>query len=332
MLERPKSWSSPAEAAAVGLAMRKAGDLVGAATVFVAAAEQFPDHADPFHHPFFAKEAFRTMLLQGRRAEALTLREAWEKRTGKRAVWSPILLARHLVQYGTREQAVAAWRAALEVEPRHPEGLAYVAANADIPPPPPAADLVPRMSPAERDLLLATSRSRPRIVEFGCGGSTLALARNGAERIDSVESDRGWVDKLAGVPEMAHLIQTGRVGLHHADIGPVGEWGTPTDTTGIRRWPDYSSAVWSRPEARLASLVLVDGRFRVACALGASLLAQEDCLIAFHDFADRPNYHVVLEFLEPVAVAETLSVFARKPGVETGNLLRAYLKHAFLPG
>ena len=67
-------------------------------------------------------------------------------------------------------------------------------------------------------------------------------------------------------------------------------------------------------------------------SLEACLLGGEDCRIAFHDFADRPNYHVVLDYLTPVAEAETLSVFARKRDLDQGDLLRAVMKHVFLPG
>jgi hypothetical protein len=329
--ERPPAVADEQDLTKEAFRLRRSGDLAGAARAFAEGAERFPTALDSFRHPLFVKEAFRTLLEMQRLDEATALRDAWE-RTHGRTGWSRVLLARHLAKTGMTEEAVAAWRAALELEPGSGEALAYIAANAPPEPEAPASDLVPRMSPAELALLLATSRSRRRIIEFGCGGSTLALARSGAERIDSVESDRGWIDRLAAVPEMRNLVQAGRVGLHHVDIGPVGAWGTPTDQSGIRRWPSYALDIWQPPESRQVSLVLVDGRFRVACALAACLLGGEDCRIAFHDFADRPNYHVVLDYLTPVAEAETLSVFARKRDLDQGDLLRAVMKHVFLPG
>lgn len=329
----PKAaWGNAAEALKVGEGRRKAGDLAGAADVFLAADALFPEAEDRYRHPLFVKEAFRTLLELGALEKAVKIRDDWEARKGP-ANWSRILLARHLARVGTKEQAVAAWRAALEVEPAHREGLAYIEANA--PPPPPAAaaksDLVPRMSAAELKLLLTTSRNRRRIIEFGCGGSTLALARNGAERIDSVESDKAWVDRLKEVPEIAELVSAGRVILHHVDVGPVGPWGTPTDSRAMRRWPAYWMDIWQSPDSKGTSLVLVDGRFRVACALAACLFSDDDCLIALHDYADRPSYHVVLDFLSPIAAAETLTVFTKRRDVETGNLLHALLRHAFNP-
>lgn len=314
-------------------ALRRAGDLAGSARAFAEGAERFPAAVDAFRHPLFVKEAFRTLLEMERLQEAAALRDARERAHG-RTGWSRVLMARHLARKEGREaEALAAWRAAFELEPANGEAMAYIAAHAPSPegesaPP----ELLPRMSSAEQSLLLATARSRRWIIEFGCGGSTLALARNGAERIDSVESDRAWVERLKTVPEMGSLIAAGRVGLHYADIGPVGAWGTPTDASGIRRWPAYALDIWQSPESRRVSLVLVDGRFRVACALGACLLGGEDCRIAFHDFADRPNYHVVLDFLTPVAEAETLSIFARRRDIDSGALLRAVTKYVFLPG
>ncbi len=322
------TWAAAPEAAEVGFRLRKAGDLEGATSVFIAASEQFPGEHDRFGHPLFAKEAFRTLLEQGAVPRALEFREQWEA-TGRSGGWSNVILARHLTRFGTKEEATAAWRCALEAEPNHGEALAYLKANEATQSNTVPSDMVPRMTADELTLLLATTRERRRIVEFGCGGSTLALARNGAERIDSVESDPAWVAGLKAVPEMSALIAAGRVGIHHADIGPVGPWGAPADHKTVRRWSAYWMDIWQTVDPRSVSFVLVDGRFRVACALAACLLCDDDCLIGIHDYRDRPSYHVVLDHLVPVAEAETLSIFAKRRDLDTSRLLRALLHHAF---
>lgn len=54
----------------------------------------------------------------------------------------------------------------------------------------------------------------------------------------------------------------------------------------------------SREEQDSIDLVLIDGRFRVACCLKCYDIIKDNCLIAFDDFLDRPHYHIVLEYFD----------------------------------
>lgn len=47
-------------------------------------------------------------------------------------------------------------------------------------------------------------------------------------------------------------------------------------------------------------LVFIDGRFRVACCLKCYDVIKDECLIAFDDFLNRPEYHVVLNYFDIV--------------------------------
>ena len=51
-------------------------------------------------------------------------------------------------------------------------------------------------------------------------------------------------------------------------------------------------------EQKKIDFILIDGRFRVACCLKLFDCIQENCMIAFDDFLNRPQYHVVLEFFD----------------------------------
>ena len=44
-------------------------------------------------------------------------------------------------------------------------------------------------------------------------------------------------------------------------------------------------------------MVLIDGRFRVACFLFSLLNAKKDSIIIFDDYMNRSEYHVVEEVL-----------------------------------
>jgi hypothetical protein len=70
---------------------------------------------------------------------------------------------------------------------------------------------------------------------------------------------------------LANLERYGQFSIHGVDIGEVGAWGYPTNSTNSRTWPSYSESILKYGHE--ADLVLVDGRFRVACALYAVLLS-----------------------------------------------------------
>ena len=130
--------------------------------------------------------------------------------------------------------------------------------------------------------------------EFGMGGSTLEAARCGFEHMVSVDSDRRWVDSVRAHPEIAPAIAQGRLAALHGDVGPTREWGNPLDDSQARRWPRYIQAQWSEwvRRGRQPDLILVDGRFRVACALSALLARDGDAAplrVMVHDMQLRPD-------------------------------------------
>lgn len=44
--------------------------------------------------------------------------------------------------------------------------------------------------------------------------------------------------------------------------------------------------------------MFIDGRFRVACCLKSFDVIDNECYIAFDDFLDRPQYHIVLDYYD----------------------------------
>jgi len=67
--------------------------------------------------------------------------------------------------------------------------------------------------------------------------------------------------------------------------------------------------------------VLVDGRFRIACALQAALRVRNDCKILIHDFWNRPRYHILLDYLTLSERVDSLGVFQVTQPRETTRLL-----------
>lgn len=139
-------------------------------------------------------------------------------------------------------------------------------------------------------------------LEYGAGGSTVLAAEMGVSTIYSVESDRGFLDAVKGaVCETASSVE---LIDHHVDIGATAEWGNPKDSSQAANWPLYASSIWSKIlelDSRQPDLVLIDGRFRVACFLATLHFAKPGTTILFDDYHDRQHYHVVEKYLKPIA-------------------------------
>jgi hypothetical protein len=176
-----------------------------------------------------------------------------------------------------------------------------------------------RVSEDEKALFATLLAPAASYVEFGCGGSTVFALSHMHGQVISQDSSREWLDTVAAECTAQQL---GNPTLIFADIGPTGEWGRPVDEECRDRWPAYSRDIWQHVGAELADLYLVDGRFRIACFLEVLLHCRQDALIMFHDFAPRPEYHIVKEFAREIARASTLSVFVRRESFHHERLFK----------
>ena len=193
----------------------------------------------------------------------------------------------------------------------------------------PANNLPPlaaAMTGAEQALLRAAASGAPAMVEFGCGGSTAILLEVG-QRLLSVDSDAAWLARVAA-PQAA-AIAGGRLLQHHADIGPLGDWGWPLHPPSAQQAQAYWHAPWQRMPS--ADLVLVDGRFRIACALAAHARLTPDGLLAIHDYWSRRAYQEALgDFFETIGAAGTMALLKPRP-VEASAIAQALERHAADP-
>src|SRR5579871_3097012 len=146
-------------------------------------------------------------------------------------------------------------------------------------------------------------------LEYGSGGSTV-FANQRVKVLVSVDSDPHFLAAVARRLDADNAANRARrpaaASLIHADIGLTTDWGMPAFTRHtrrrVRRWADYPAAPWRylRSISRQPDLILVDGRFRVACVL-ESLLNLEplsQCQILLDDYISRPHYHIVERLCE----------------------------------
>ena len=150
---------------------------------------------------------------------------------------------------------------------------------------PPPGD-TPLFDPEGIEVFGAELAKATSYLEFGSGGSTVLVDRAGIPGV-SVESDAIYAAAVRS------RLKGGRVRIVSPDIGLTGEWGTPLFRNHAK-WRRYIEAPF--PIEPFPNFILVDGRFRVACALQAAKYAHEAGVLAtlmFDDYTPRPHYHVV---------------------------------------
>lgn len=161
------------------------------------------------------------------------------------------------------------------------------------------------------EMLRAAYAGAGVVLEYGSGGSSFVAMEAGARKLFTVESDADWAKRIA---ESLSAAYPGRAAhVHHVDIGPTTDWGRPADSSGFAAYPDYATTVWDHPEFEMPDVVLIDGRFRVACFLTVMLRATTPVTVLFDDYHTRPEYHWIEEFGAPVDRARRMARFEVVP-------------------
>lgn len=166
-------------------------------------------------------------------------------------------------------------------------------------------------------------------LEYGSGGSTFAALRNSnITKLFSVESDLSFLSRLSEDAEILRNIDNGRATLRWADVGETGEWGGPKTSCKRYLWPSYSlfpHLVGYKPD-----IVLVDGRFRVACVLACVANAPNSTILV-HDYAERYNYRVIEQFVNCITIVDTLLVCTPKKTYSSSVYSSVMNRYAFEP-
>lgn len=167
-------------------------------------------------------------------------------------------------------------------------------------------------------------------LEFGSGASTLVASSLGPTVV-SVESDPAFLSAVQRSISAQHTSVASDVNLIHGDIGRTGPWGKPIFPSFPRpgRWLNYPLAPWAYLGSEFsADVVLVDGRFRVACALAVALYQDgDDWLLLVDDYVARPEYRILESYMSLVKRFGRMAEFRPRRTVDRLVLERALRAH-----
>jgi hypothetical protein len=170
----------------------------------------------------------------------------------------------------------------------------------------------PFMEPNETEMFTRYLKRATHYFEWGCGGSTFYAATfPSIQTILSIENDVKWsLDVQTNVP---------RAMVKYINTGPVNPGGGPKDEMRKSKWHEYYNAIKSRHVD--PDLVLVDGRWRVACALTVTLECPS-AVVLVHDYSNRPSYHILNSYFDTIEETETLVAFRAKPDIDHVEVLQ----------
>lgn len=157
--------------------------------------------------------------------------------------------------------------------------------------------------------------------EYGLGGSTFqAFKRKNIKKIYTVESDKKWIDKLykTSIPKDDDRLKIIYVDFK-LDIKPKIKFGYPGKKSTYNDWIKYTRAFskLSEDQRKKIDTILIDGRFRVACALNLYSKIFDNTTILFDDFFNRKYYHVILKYYDIVKkVDNRMAVLKKKPNIK----------------
>lgn len=188
-----------------------------------------------------------------------------------------------------------------------------------------------------------------RYFEWGSGGSTEAAAYAARGRrgpvfstpgdrvlqVVSVDSSEAWFDELRRDSELIRLAELeGRLSFVYADVGETEEFGNPADweTTSPGEQAKKAKTYVEAPIDNAGGdfdVVLVDGRWRLACGLSALRHLTSSAIVMVHDYFDkdlgtpsgRDGYSDLLSWYDVVGQARELVIL--KPKAEALEQARA---------
>ncbi|MHA6261920.1 hypothetical protein ACXYMO_01860 [Arenibacterium sp. CAU 1754] len=187
------------------------------------------------------------------------------------------------------------------------------------------------MPEAEAAHLRAVYARADVILEYGSGGSTALAAEMPGKAITSVESDRAWKRMMDGWFAENPPAKGTSVDMIHADIGPTKDWGQPADDRGWKRYARYPLAVWQRDGFVHPDVVLVDGRFRIGCALATAFSITRPVTLLFDDYANRARHHQVEEFIGTPNLIGRMGEFQITPTSIPANKLLQIIRFMLRP-
>lgn len=172
------------------------------------------------------------------------------------------------------------------------------------------------------DLLRDALSDANVFLEYGSGTSTEFVVGHFGCQVRSIETDPEYADKVRQkVGTEAEIV--------HIDIGPIGSWGYPLTYSHANMFDSYFDAGFAGGFS--PDVVLIDGRFRIACFLTSLLRTAPGTRIVFDDYTVRGRYHIVENFVKPNKQNSRQALFITPESIDEAEIRESIQRFAMVP-
>lgn len=151
-------------------------------------------------------------------------------------------------------------------------------------------DRQPLFPVEERELFESLLETTDHYLEFGGGSSTISALSSGIARVTTLDSDGALLTTLQEVFPVVRRDASQVFEPMRLSAPAIGPWGYPLGNRKTDFPRQYRTILAGLPPA---DLVLIDGRYRVACFLEVLRNLTQPVVVLWDDYAVREEYHVV---------------------------------------
>lgn len=196
----------------------------------------------------------------------------------------------------------------------------------------------PMMQAEEFEMVVKTmALAKPETyLEWGSGKSTSFYTLLASGNVTVIDGYPPWCKKVQEEPTVNCMVEEGRLRficerpkMRNGTIVPVKQEGRLSadfsDDVVLAVLESYVNAV-DKSDQRTFDVALVDGRFRLQCALKLLPFLKPTSVLFIHDFWLRKVYHIVLDYYDVLGYARSLVVLRKKTGMSRDVEAGAYKK------
>ena len=211
----------------------------------------------------------------------------------------------------------------------------------------------PMMFPEEFEFITKLMASlKPRTyLEWGCGTSTSFYPLMASEKVVAIDGYPPWCAKVGEEPRVKCMSEEGKLvfycpellgadgstRLQLLEVGKIPKATSDEDVeAAMNIYVNAISRSMNETNVNKFDLALVDGRFRVQCALKLLPFLTSDSVVLIHDFWVRIEvYRAVLEYYDVIGYARSVVALKKKTDMsmtleEESNVYKMYMTRKHL--
>jgi hypothetical protein len=145
-------------------------------------------------------------------------------------------------------------------------------------------------------------------LEFGSGGTTFIAAQE-RKKIISIESDQFFQRSLIKKMKKKGVYDVNKQKFTFKNIGLTKEWGYPIFKKHSSQYSEIKSLI---NDNNYPDFILIDGRYRVACAIKILILyenVKNKVILAIDDYRPRDHYHILEKYLSEKQLIGDIAIF-----------------------